>query len=271
MGSLSRVCVFLCFASVTLVAGRLEDEDREWKTQMERRMEEMVQMIQRQQQVIDGQTKTIEKQALEIKHLQTRVVVLEDRSKYLDRSDEILPDETNYDGNHALSNENQRLHNKVSKNHLIRRFLTPGEAEGRVSFYAYISKDFGHVGQSHVFLYDTIVTNYGNAYSQHTGAFTAPTTGVYAFCYTAYASGEHVAGESGDYGEVTVEIVHNGAYKGSIHVDTESNWEEEMATGFAILMLQVGDVVLTTSGGVGQGSFHSNMSGRWSFSGFQIA
>ena len=140
-----------------------------------------------------------------------------------------------------------------------------------MSFYAYISKDFGHVGQSHVFLYDTVVTNYGNAYSQHTGAFTAPTTVVYAFCDTAYASGEHVAGETGDYGEVTVEIVHNGAYKGSIHVDTESNWEEEMATGFAILMLQAGDVVLTTSGGVGQGSFHSNMSGRWSFSGFQIA
>ena len=112
MASLSRVCVFLCFASVTLVAGRLEDEDREWKTQMEKRMEEMVQMIQRQQQVIDGQTKTIEKQALEIKHLQTWVVVLEDRSESSDKSDEILPDETNYDGNQALSHENLRLHNK---------------------------------------------------------------------------------------------------------------------------------------------------------------
>ena len=112
MASLSRVCVFLCFASVTLVAGRLEEKDREWKTQMEKRMEEMVQMIQRQQQVIDGQTKTIEKQALEIKQLQTRVVALEDRSESSDKSDEILPDETNYDGNQALSNENQRLHNK---------------------------------------------------------------------------------------------------------------------------------------------------------------
>ena len=112
MARFSRVCVFLCFASVTLVAGRLEEEDREWKTQMEKRMEEMVQMIQIQEQVIDGQTKTIEKQALEIKHLQTRVVALEDRSESSDKNDEILPDETNYDGNQALSNENQRLHNK---------------------------------------------------------------------------------------------------------------------------------------------------------------
>ena len=112
MTNLYRVRVFLCFASVTLVAGRLEDDDRQWKTHMEKRMEEMVQMIQRQQKVIDGQTKTIEKQATEINILQTRVVALENRSEYLDRSDEILPDETNYDGNQALSNENQRPHNK---------------------------------------------------------------------------------------------------------------------------------------------------------------
>ena len=139
-----------------------------------------------------------------------------------------------------------------------------------MAFYAYISKDFGHVGQNQVFLYDTIVTNYGNAYSQHTGAFTAPTTGIYAFCYTAYAAGEHVAGEGGNYGEVSVEILQNGIYKGSIHVDTETYLEDEMTTGFAILQVRVGDVVLTRSRTPGQGSYYSNLSGRWSFSGFQI-
>ena len=105
-----------------------------------------------------------------------------------------------------------RYFSLVSKGQLIRRFLTPGGTDGRVAFYAYISKDFGHVGQNQVFLYDTIVTNYGNAYSQHTGAFTAPTTGIYAFCYTAYAAGKHVAGEGGNYGEVSVEILQNGIY-----------------------------------------------------------
>jgi hypothetical protein len=150
--------------------------------------------------------------------------------------------------------------------------MSPGQTntESHVAFYAYISKDFGGVGVDHVFLYDTVVTNYGNAYNQHTGAFTVPSTGVFAFSYTAYASGEHVAGESGDYGEVTVQLVHNGVYKGSIHVDTETNYEEEMSTGFVVLVLQSGDVVLTMSKGHGEGSFHSNTSGRWSFSGFQI-
>lgn len=66
-----------------------------------------------------------------------------------------------------------------------------------VAFYAYISKDFGGVGLHHVFLYDTIETNQGNGYSKHTGTFTAPSTGIYAFCYTAFAAGEHVAGETG--------------------------------------------------------------------------
>ena len=115
------------------------------------------------------------------------------------------------------------------------------------------------------------MTNYGNAYSQHTGAFTAPATGIYPFCYTVYAASEHVAGEGGNYGEVSVEILQNGIYKGSIHVATETYLEYEMTTGFAILPLQVGDVVLTRARTPGQGSYYSNLSGRWSFSGFQIA
>lgn len=159
----------------------------------------------------------------------------------------------------------------VSETQFVRRLLAPEVAHNPVAFYAYISKDFGGVGAHHVFLYDTIVTNQGNGYSNHSGAFTAPSTGVYAFCYTAYASGEHVAGETGQYGEVAVHLLHNGAYKGSIYVDTETNYEEEMSTGFAILILQAGDVVLTMSGFAGQGSFHSNNGGRWSFSGFQIS
>ena len=106
-----------------------------------------------------------------------------------------------------------------------------------MAFYAYISNNFGFVGKNQVFLYDTVVTNYGNVYSQDTGTFTAPTTGIYAFCYTAYAAGEHVAGEGGHYGEVSVEILQNGINKSSIHVDTETYVEDEMTTGFAILQL----------------------------------
>lgn len=112
-----------------------------------------------------------------------------------------------------------------SKSQFVRRFLAPEVSYNPVAFYANISKDVGGVGANHIFLYDTEVTNQGNGYSKHTGAFTAPSTGLYAFCYTAFASGEHVFGESGDYGEVSVQLVHNGAYKGSIYVDTETHRE----------------------------------------------
>lgn len=159
----------------------------------------------------------------------------------------------------------------VSKTPFVLRRLASDAAQNPVAFYAYISHNFGGVGAQHVFLYDTIVTNQGNGYSKHTGAFTAPSTGVYAFCYTAFASGWHVAGETGDYGEVAVQLLHNGAYKGSIYAETETAYENEMSTGFAILMLQAGDVVLTMSENAGQGSFQSNHYGRWSFSGFQIS
>lgn len=238
----------------------------------------MLQMIQRQNEVIEKQTntieeqmKTIDKQELEINNLQDRVVKLErSDSQKQKSSSEIFTDVSTPNGT-ILSYEKDHMHNEDSKSKFTRRLLAPEVAHNSVAFYAYISNDFGGVGKHHVFVYDTEVTNQGNAYNKHTGVFTAPSTGLYAFCYTAFASGEHVAGETGNYGEVSVQLVHNGAYKGSIYVDTETNWEEEMATGFAILMLQAGDDVVTMSKDVGQGSYHSNAIGRWSFSGFQIS
>lgn len=120
-------------------------------------------------------------------------------------------------------------------------------------------------------MYDIKVTNQGYGIANIQLTLQNLLLQVYAFCYMAFSSGEHVAGETGDYGEVSVQLVHNGAYKGSIYVDTETHNEEEMATGFAILMLQTGDVVLTKSISGGSGSFHSSDIGRWSFSGFRIS
>lgn len=245
---------------------------------MEERMEEMLQMIKRLNEVNEKQTNTIEKQSktigkqeVEITKLRRMVVTLKRRYEN-QKSSNIRPADVSTPNRTILSMiEKEHLHNEDSKSQFVRRFLAPEVSYNPVAFYAYISKDFGGVGANHIFLYDTEVTNQGNGYSKHTGAFTAPSTGLYAFCYTAFASGEHVFGETGEYGEVSVQLVHNGAYKGSIYVDTESHYEEEMATGFAILMLQTGDVVLTKSISGGTGSFHSSDIGRWSFSGFRIS
>jgi hypothetical protein len=147
--------------------------------------------------------------------------------------------------------------------------VTPDQ--GTIAFYAYMSKNFGHVGNGHVYIFDTIVTNAGNAYNNHTGVFTAPRQGLYAFSWTIFASGEHVDGETGQYGEVTVRLVQNGHYRGSVYADTETNYEEEMSTGFAILSVNAGDVVMLMTPSGAQGSFRSDTSGRWSFSGFRVA
>lgn len=56
----------------------------------------------------------------------------------------------------------------------------------------------------------------------------------------AFSLGEHVAGETGYHGEVSVQLVYNGAYQCSINVDTLTR----NPTG---KMLQVGEIVLTKS------------------------
>lgn len=275
MGKENKIYVFMFSAAIVLAFG--ETIDAKWKVQIEETIKEMLQMIQnnnnfieKQSEVFEKQTNTIQKQAVEVENLRQRVKALEGQSDILEQHNGMLFNISSENGTVLSSIERRQLYNKGSKNRFIRRVLSP-RSNTPTAFYAYISRDFGGVGANHVFLYDTVVTNQDNAYNKHTGAFTAPSTGLYAFCYTAFASGVHVAGETGDYGEVTVKLIHNGAYKGSIHVDTEANWDEDMSTGFAILMLQAGDVVLTKSKDAGQGSFRSSEMGRWSFSGFKIA
>lgn len=254
-----------------------ETVNSKWRVKIEEKLEETLQTIQnnknrieKQSKVFKKQTNAIQKQAVEIENLRQRIKALEGQSDNLEQQSGRLLNGSSKNGTLPSSMERRQLYNEGSKNLFIRQVLSP-RSNTPTGFYAYISSDFGGVGANHVFVYDTVITNQGNAYNKHTGAFTAPSNGLYAFCYTAFASGVHVAGETGDYGEVSVKLIHNDDYKGSIHVDTESNWDEDMSTGFAILVLEAGDVVLTKSRKAGQGSFRSSDIGRWSFSGFQIA
>lgn len=85
-------------------------------------------------------------------------------------------------------------------------------------------------------MYDTKVTNQGNGIANIQVTLQNLLLHVYAFCYIAFSSGEHVAGETGDYGEVSVQLVYTGAYQCSINVDMLTR-----------KMLQVGEIVLTKS------------------------
>lgn len=114
-----------------------------------------------------------------------------------------------------------------SKNRSIWRVLSP-RSNTSVAYFAQISREFGGLRANQLLsTYDTLVTNPGNAYNKHTNYYVPLLRprlhGLCAFCYTAFASGVHVTGETGDYGETTVKLIHNDDYTGSIHVDTESN------------------------------------------------
>lgn len=91
-----------------------------------------------------------------------------------------------------------------------------------------------------MFLYDTKLTNQGNGIANIQVTLQNLLLQVYTFCYMAFSSGEHVAGETGYHGEVSVQLVYNGAYHGSINVDMLTR----KPTG---KMLQVGDILLTKS------------------------
>lgn len=143
--------------------------------------------------------------------------------------------------------------------------------ETPIAFYAYISHDFTHVGDNHVFVYDTVLTNSGHAYNNFSGVFTAPSSGLYTFAYSIAVAGHHISGDhDSNLGEISVRLVRNASPVGSIAADTESVSDDEMATGFAILYLDAGDIVRVVAPTQGQGSFRSNKYVYWTFSGFRI-
>ena len=101
---------------------------------------------------------------------------------------------------------------------LLINFINGGTA---VAFYAYISKDFTHIGNGHVFVFDTVVTNKGKAkYNKYSGIFTVPSSGLYAYSYSIAVAGYHMTGDHDrEFGEISVQLVRNGSPCGSIAAD----------------------------------------------------
>lgn len=86
MDHLYILCVILCL--VTTDVAFSEPDNIQWRTHMEERMEEMLRMIQKQNEVIEKQTNTIEKQSVEIELLRHRVNTLEGRTDNSETSNE---------------------------------------------------------------------------------------------------------------------------------------------------------------------------------------
>lgn len=118
MDSPYSLCVILCFATTVAVA-LPESSDAKWRVHIEERMEEMLHMIKRlnevneiQSNTIEKQSKTIGKQEVEITNLRRMVVTLKRRyenhkSSNIRRADVFTPNGT------ILSTiEKEHLHNE---------------------------------------------------------------------------------------------------------------------------------------------------------------
>ena len=148
-----------------------------------------------------------------------------------------------------------------------------------MAFYAYYSNHFTSLSKGSAFVYDTVETNLGNGYNKTSGIFTAPTSGLYAFTWTLHVAGKDVVGKSSSnpsqykrYGEASAVLKQNGATKGAIAADTETEYDAGSATGFVLLETKSGDQFQITAEVDGEGDVYSSDEyGRTTFSGFRVA
>ena len=66
----------------------------------------------------------------------------------------------------------------------IQSTTTP--STGGAAFSAYVSTYETDISKDHTIKFDTIVTNVGSHYNQHSGMFTASEQGVYVFSWNHY-------------------------------------------------------------------------------------
>ncbi|XP_062592700.1 uncharacterized protein LOC134254172 [Saccostrea cucullata] len=140
------------------------------------------------------------------------------------------------------------------------------EINGRTSLCAFssiLSRDRGGTGHSQTVVFDNVITNTHNAYNGHTGIFTSPSTGVFAFSWTMNSE------RSGHY-----ELMHNSEVKTITTSESSVRPHVERASVSATIVLELreNDVVfLRTHHARGQGIFIvSNSLMQSSFSGWQV-
>ncbi|XP_063447236.1 uncharacterized protein LOC134726749 [Mytilus trossulus] len=132
----------------------------------------------------------------------------------------------------------------------------------RPAFYAYMSSNEYNPGPHHTLIFNQVISNIGNGYSQYTGIFTAPSTGVYVFSYT-------IMPDSGAY--IPVEIIKNAGVMESSFTRSYSVYRHSVSVTI-VIQLNAGDVcyVRTSTGSAPSGNIYSSTSARTSFAGWLL-
>ncbi|XP_061190511.1 uncharacterized protein LOC133198433 [Saccostrea echinata] len=105
-------------------------------------------------------------------------------------------------------------------------------------------------------VYDGVYYNYGNAYNQHTGVFTAPSDGLYVFTWSSCVEPKKI---------FDVEILLNGKRKGLGNCNNELNKGYENCSNTFPFVLRAGDKVNIRT------TYANYLHGSWSsFSGWKV-
>lgn len=134
-----------------------------------------------------------------------------------------------------------------------------------IAFYAYLSKNEYNIGTHHGLVFDAVVTNNGNGYNKHIGAFVAPQSGVYVLALTIFpARGTLTA----------VHMLRNSDVVGDIFADMRGTNVDTVSgsTGIVVVTMNKGDSasVRTSSTHPSSGAIASDANMRTSFAGWKI-
>ncbi|XP_062613247.1 uncharacterized protein LOC134275025 [Saccostrea cucullata] len=131
-----------------------------------------------------------------------------------------------------------------------------------VAFSVYLKPQTTHITEHQTILFDGILTNVGDYYNQHTGAFTAPLHGVYVFTWNLYCDANG--------GRVFSEIAVNSHQIGSMFTSGEGVPNIRTTTGIVVAEINKGDIVLVRTHPINgpTGRIISNPAYKSTFSGW---
>ena len=124
-------------------------------------------------------------------------------------------------------------------------------------FFAYFSTHNIASSPHHIFAFDKVITNIGNAYHPHSGSFLAPRSGVYVLVWTIRLDGNSNHG---------TELLHDNNIINSIYLKS-ANVISGTATGTAVVQVNQGEDVLIRTVDISNGRIFSDAHGRSSFAG----
>lgn len=125
----------------------------------------------------------------------------------------------------------------VSKESKPQNRIRQAELERPVAFLAALTAHMEHAGANQNIAFDRVITNLGNAYNSHAGAFLAPVSGVYLFSTTLLSFG----GTNAHF-----RVQHNGNAVTLIY-QQGSTGPYETASMTVVLQLAKGDDVSITN------------------------